>query len=569
MGQDKALVQVDGEALALRVARALRAAGFDPITLVGRQPGLQALGLRVIAEAAPLGDHHPLWGVAAALRDSTAPLALICPCDLVDLRAEDLRALIDAGTPAVGVAGGERNPLLAWLPASMAERAAVYAQDGRSARSFVEGVPGRVLRPGPLRNANRPEDLTLERPEDGGPPADTDSPPPLRKRGSPGEEGAAPERVMSVPSSTAICVIGLGAVAPRVLVEAITGSGWSLDDDGQAATLIVVAPGHEGAGLARLTDGEAVPGFLELLRGLAFTAVGARAMFLSAGAAQTKRGLVYVLPTDPEVALLAWERLIRPNLPEHELRPPVRGAAEAAAPAPAGAAPRVQLTMSASPSAAATPAAATPAATATEAPPAAAALPAGPARLQAAEIGRPPAVRPEDPPVTGWMLALAALGGSLDRGAWGGLPETLEGIAPVQNVLDAAGDRGVLTHPDGRAWLAFGFPDLRRPQSKVLLIRDAEPYGEIIALHRQPRRVGVCIYGEPSYLPGADLDPEAVSLERTGRAPAQAGTLFAVESDAVYLLRGNKVFRWDGRKETDMGRPAQALASLILAWSTR
>ena len=37
MGQDKALVQVDGEALALRVARALRAAGFDPITLVGRR----------------------------------------------------------------------------------------------------------------------------------------------------------------------------------------------------------------------------------------------------------------------------------------------------------------------------------------------------------------------------------------------------------------------------------------------------------------------------------------------------------------------------------------------------
>ena len=46
MGRDKALVEVDGRALALRVADALRRAGADPVAAVGGDlPALARLGL--------------------------------------------------------------------------------------------------------------------------------------------------------------------------------------------------------------------------------------------------------------------------------------------------------------------------------------------------------------------------------------------------------------------------------------------------------------------------------------------------------------------------------------------
>ncbi|MEC7948637.1 MAG: hypothetical protein VX265_13815, partial [Myxococcota bacterium] len=95
----------------------------------------------------------------------------------------------------------------------------------------------------------------------------------------------------------------------------------------------------------------------------------------------------------------------------------------------------------------------------------------------------------------GWSAGLAALGGQLDTDAWPALPEGLARIAPVRNVLESAGQIGLVTREEV-TWVAFGFPDLRRADSKVLLVREGDPQPEVIALHRHPQRVGTLVFGD-------------------------------------------------------------------------
>ena len=169
---------------------------------------------------------------------------------------------------------------------------------------------------------------------------------------------------------------------------------------------------------------------------------------------------------------------------------------------------------------------------------------------------------------TGWQAGLSALQAALDTDAWPALPEGLARLAPVRNVLESAGQIGRVTADDGTTWVACGFPDLRRPSSKVLLVRDDLPRPEIIALHRFPRRVGVVTTGSDRWLPG-DQRVDSMSTERTGRPAPEGGDLFAVEPARVFLVEAGRVRSWDGRRMTDEGTSSQALASLVLRWSQR
>ena len=58
MGQDKALVQLDGIALASRMAHTMSQAGCTQVTLVGRQTYLADLGWPALSETE--AGHHPL-----------------------------------------------------------------------------------------------------------------------------------------------------------------------------------------------------------------------------------------------------------------------------------------------------------------------------------------------------------------------------------------------------------------------------------------------------------------------------------------------------------------------------
>lgn len=157
MGQDKALLPIDGEPLAARTARILTEAGCGAVTLVGNQPELAGLGWPVLRE--PDGPRHPLRGVAAALASLPGGCALFAPCDLPALTPEAIGRLLASGGPC----RADGQHLLCVLPADLAAQAAESASAGGSVRAFVADLDAIVLPESALLNANRPEDLRQNR----------------------------------------------------------------------------------------------------------------------------------------------------------------------------------------------------------------------------------------------------------------------------------------------------------------------------------------------------------------------------------------------------------------------
>jgi len=99
MGTDKALLEIEGQPLVLRVADRL-AEVCGSVAIIGEgtlsNPGQYAnLGLRVVPDSFPgLG---PLAGIEAALAATSAEANLIAACDMPSLDASALEALFAAG----------------------------------------------------------------------------------------------------------------------------------------------------------------------------------------------------------------------------------------------------------------------------------------------------------------------------------------------------------------------------------------------------------------------------------------------------------------------------------------
>jgi molybdopterin-guanine dinucleotide biosynthesis protein A len=91
MGRNKALLELNGEALIVRVTRLLESVA-DGCAVVGDSTRLEGLALRTIADDYP--GAGPLGGIATALRTSGAEWNLIVACDLPYLTREWLEFLI-------------------------------------------------------------------------------------------------------------------------------------------------------------------------------------------------------------------------------------------------------------------------------------------------------------------------------------------------------------------------------------------------------------------------------------------------------------------------------------------
>jgi molybdenum cofactor guanylyltransferase len=91
MGRDKAVLELDGVPLIVRVARLVESVAGKPI-VVGAPERFSALGLEVVADDWPAAG--PLGGIATALRASRARWNLIVACDLPYLTAAWLEALV-------------------------------------------------------------------------------------------------------------------------------------------------------------------------------------------------------------------------------------------------------------------------------------------------------------------------------------------------------------------------------------------------------------------------------------------------------------------------------------------
>jgi molybdopterin-guanine dinucleotide biosynthesis protein A len=90
MGTDKALLEIDGVALASRVGALVRRVTAN-VTLIGDPSKYSGLGMRVIPDHRP--GEGPLAGMETALLDSASEWNLILACDLAALQAGFLAEL--------------------------------------------------------------------------------------------------------------------------------------------------------------------------------------------------------------------------------------------------------------------------------------------------------------------------------------------------------------------------------------------------------------------------------------------------------------------------------------------
>ncbi len=158
MGVDKARVPFPGsEPMAIGLARVL-ASVCERVVLVRRD---RVDDLPWVLDGRPLevirdGDDrepHPLNGVVAALQCSRSERAVVVPCDVPHLDADDFRAL-DTGAPTCASDGERLHPLVGVYPKEWMEKADDLARQGRSVHAFVSGVRAVVLPAAHLENFN-------------------------------------------------------------------------------------------------------------------------------------------------------------------------------------------------------------------------------------------------------------------------------------------------------------------------------------------------------------------------------------------------------------------------------
>jgi molybdopterin-guanine dinucleotide biosynthesis protein A len=165
MGTDKALLEVDGRPLALRVADALTAAGSTRVVAVGGAvDALRALGLDAVPDQHP--REGPLGGILTAFDVVDEDVVVVLACDLPSADPDAVTAVVDAlGDADVAAPWHDgRHELLhaayhrrarGHLAAAFdaGERAPHRAVDGLTVTS-VTGLPGAAL-----ADADTPEDL--------------------------------------------------------------------------------------------------------------------------------------------------------------------------------------------------------------------------------------------------------------------------------------------------------------------------------------------------------------------------------------------------------------------------
>jgi molybdopterin adenylyltransferase len=170
------------------------------------------------------------------------------------------------------------------------------------------------------------------------------------------------------------------------------------------------------------------------------------------------------------------------------------------------------------------------------------------------------------PTAPGWKDALLALGGEVRQGE-PPLRDLLRTNTSLTDVLHTAGQRAVLSLPDGYILGLYGFPDLIRPSSKVLAVGPGSPWGVMVALHRYPRIAGLASRPSLLGLPDPDMDVRSWTRETTGFVCPGGGRAFAIEGATTFILRQDRVWSWDGRRQREEGAPLAVIGSLALRWS--
>jgi molybdopterin-guanine dinucleotide biosynthesis protein A len=171
MGQDKALLSVNGEPLWQRQWRLLESLRPQEIFWSGPARPQPPAHVRFVVDEFP--GAGPLAGISACLDILRSDLLLVLAVDLVQMNDTFLRNLLTRRLPEVGVVpqrGDFFEPLAAIYPKALAGLASDHLKQGRHAmQNFIrEAVRMKKLQTISItetdsflfRNLNEPEDLT-------------------------------------------------------------------------------------------------------------------------------------------------------------------------------------------------------------------------------------------------------------------------------------------------------------------------------------------------------------------------------------------------------------------------
>lgn len=168
MGRDKALVEVGGRVLAVRVAEALADAGATEVFAVGGAlDALGHLGLHAVPDDFP--GEGPLGGLLTALSHAASPLVAVLACDLPAAAPSAVRlvvAALDADLHlacAIPLVHGRSEPLHgAWRRSSRPQIQAMFDRGERAVHRVIAGLAGTAVHgvdPAALADADTPAEL--------------------------------------------------------------------------------------------------------------------------------------------------------------------------------------------------------------------------------------------------------------------------------------------------------------------------------------------------------------------------------------------------------------------------
>jgi molybdopterin-guanine dinucleotide biosynthesis protein A len=150
MGRDKALVEVDGVAMAERVASALRGAGARDVGRIGSD----------VPDLYP--GAGPLGGIITALRWAGDEDVVVAPCDMPWIEAAHVAALIGALSDDVDVAVSQQHLFAAWQPSALTALEAAFAAGERAPKRALARLRVRAVELGDgawSRDVDSPQDL--------------------------------------------------------------------------------------------------------------------------------------------------------------------------------------------------------------------------------------------------------------------------------------------------------------------------------------------------------------------------------------------------------------------------